>query len=98
MIWSAVHFMAAFLTGVIANGVDFDQLRSRSALATVAGYAHDFLMGPHGAVIRAMPNAWLTQSRVALVPLWLALHSLAWGIAIAMIVELWARHRPRSKR
>ena len=93
MIWSAVHFLAALVTGVIADGFDFDQVRSRSAVATLAGYAHDTLMGPHDSIIRFMPNAWLSQSPVPIVPLWLILHSLAWGAVIAVVVELWARHR-----
>jgi hypothetical protein len=95
LICAAAHFAAAFITGAIAEGMDFDQLRSRSPLSTAAGYVHDVLMGPHGVVIRAIPNRWLVQRTIPLIPIWLVLHSLLWGLATAVLITCYRRARSR---
>jgi hypothetical protein len=87
---AGAHFAASFIAGAIGFGLDFDQLRSRSIVSSVAAGAHDFLMAPHGAVIRAMPNAWLTQGSFPVVPVWLVLHALLWGAALA---ALWTTYQ-----
>jgi hypothetical protein len=89
---AAAHLVTSVLVGIVAFGADFDQLRSRSMLSAGASHVHDFLMAPHGAVIRALPNHWLTQGTVPIVPLWLALHSLLWGAALAGV---WTAFRVR---
>lgn len=97
LLWAAIHFAAAFIAGAIAMGLDFDQLRSRSVLSTIAGYVHDLLLGPHGMVIRAIPSRWLVQRTLPIVPIWLVLHSVLWGIAIALFIA-WYRHRRSARR
>lgn len=86
-LFALLHFVAALVTGAIAQGLDFDQLRSRSIVSRTAGVVHDVLMAPHTAVIRAMPNRWLTQGRVPVIPLLLLGHSAVWGIALAGVVS-----------
>ena len=94
LIAAGVHLVISFLVGIVAFGADFDQLRSRSALSLVASYVHDFLMAPHGAVIRAMPNRWLTQDTIPVIPIWLVGHALLWGAAIA---ALWTASESRRR-
>jgi hypothetical protein len=93
---AAAHFAAAFITGASAYGLDFDQLRSRSVVSTVAGHIHDVLMGPHGMIIRALPNRWLVQRTIPLIPIWLVLHSILWGVVIALLVAWYRRSRSRT--
>jgi hypothetical protein len=89
LIWAVAHFVAAFVTGAISQGLDFDQLRNRSVASRMATPVHDVLMAPHVALIRAMPNRWITQGHIPIIPLWLATHSLLWGMGIAAIVSWW---------
>jgi hypothetical protein len=83
---AAAHFALAFIMGALSQGLDFDQLRNRSVVSRAATPVADFLMAPHGAVIRAMPNRWLTQRHFPVIPIWLVTHSLLWGAAIASII------------
>jgi hypothetical protein len=92
IICAAIHFATAFVSGVISQGIDFDQLRNRSVASRMATPVHDLLMAPHGAVIRAMPNRWLTQGVVPIIPMWLIVHSLIWGSATAAFI-IWRRSR-----
>jgi hypothetical protein len=87
---AGAHFIASLMAGAIGFGLDFDQLRSRSMVSSVAARLHDLLMAPHGAVIRAMPNAWLTQAAFPVIPVWLVMHALLWG---AVLAGLWTTHQ-----
>ena len=79
------------VSGVIAFGIDFDQLRFRSTASTIATHIHDFLMAPHSAVVRSLPNAWLTRPGV--IPLLLIAHHLLWGAVGALVFVLARRRR-----
>ena len=93
LIWSLVHFALSMLSGIIGFGADFDQLRSRSAASRTAANVHDVLMGPHGAVIRSIPNRALVRSARWLVPTWLLLHSVLWGALAVIATEVLKRRR-----
>jgi hypothetical protein len=82
---AAAHFALALATGMMAHGIDFDQLRSRSALSRAAGPLHDALMLPHGLLLRALPRGAILRPGV--VPAALFGHSVAWGMALFLLAR-----------
>ena len=82
------------LASVAAEGLDLDQLRSRSAFSEAAGVVSDLLWLPHDVAVRSIPNAWITGSR-AVTPALIAGNSLLWGAVTYLLLVLWRGRRSR---
>ena len=93
---AAAHFLVAFGAALTAYGADLDRLRSRSALSRAGGAVYDVLWFPHDAVIRALPPGAL--HRPGVVPAVLVGHSLAWGLALALLWGALRRLRRVDRR
>ena len=89
--FALAHFLVAVLIAMVAFGADMDQIRSRSAVSTVAAAVHDVLWAPHDAALDALPNDWLVRYRY-IIPVALVLNSVAWG---TLLYIAWATLRRR---
>jgi hypothetical protein len=97
LILAAAHLGLALATAFVARGWDLDRLRSRSRLTEAAGVAHDALVYPHDALLRAIPNAWLIRSP-EIIPLAIVANSLLWGGVLLVLWRAWEARQQRGIR
>jgi uncharacterized oligopeptide transporter (OPT) family protein len=88
------HFALALGFGLIGYGLDFDQLRSRTAVSVAASAIHDALMLPHRTFLRSLPGGAITGPMV--IPAALYGHSIAWGIALFVVSRAFRRRDRES--